>query len=482
MNKLLKNYLYNLAYQMFVIIVPLVSMPYLARVLHAENLGIYSYVTTCASVINTVGLLGLYNYGNRQIAYTRDAPEAVRDSFNELISLRIILCVISTVVYFALAATTEYTRYFLIYYPWLLAGFVDISWFFSGVEDMGPMVFKNFLIKLLSVIGIFVFVRNEEDLGNYFANVAVITLAANAAMYFQLRGRTGRFQFRLKNLKKHVSEAILLFLPQLATMFYLQIDKVMLKTITGSAVQLAYYDQAEKTVNIPFTVITALSVVMMPRIAHEFKKGKQESVAKHVAMSAKFSFMLSSPLMLGLAAIADNFIPWYLGKEFFPVIQAIWLLCPLVMSNAIMNITGTQYLTAVNQVKGLTISHVAAAILNIGANAVLIPVLGFRGPAIATVISSVVCVMIQLSYTKKSIQIRPMFATIWKYFLSAAIMFVGVRAASARLEPSFTNTCLLIATGITIYACMMWLLRDEFFLTVCKTVKGLMTRRRSGGD
>ena len=114
MSKLVKNYIYNLSYQIFVIIVPLITMPYLARVLRADNIGIYSYVTSCASIINTVGLLGLYNYGNRQIAYTRDNKETLNNTFNELMSIRIILCTIATILYIVWALLSEYTIYLIL--------------------------------------------------------------------------------------------------------------------------------------------------------------------------------------------------------------------------------------------------------------------------------------------------------------------------------------------------------------------------------
>ena len=296
MSKLIKNYIYNLLYQIFVIIVPIITMPYLARVLHAENLGIYSYITSCASIINTVGLLGFYNYGNRQIAYTRDNVNELNNTFNELMSIRIILCIISTLIYVMWAFTTEYLYYFLIYYPWLLTGFIDISWFFAGIENMGPMVLKNFLIKILNIISIFIFVKNENDLGNYFALVALITLLANLSMYLQLKTQKFKFKFSLKNCTQHIIAAILLFLPQLASIFYLQVDKVMLKYLSSSTTFVAFYDQAEKIVNIPFSIVTALSIVMMPRIANEFKKGNLDSIKEYISKSARFAMMISIPI------------------------------------------------------------------------------------------------------------------------------------------------------------------------------------------
>ena len=477
MNKLVKNYIYNLAYQIFVIIVPLITMPYLARVLHAENMGIYSYVTSCASIINTIGLLGLYNYGDREIAYTRDNRAELNRTFSELMSIRLILCIVSTIAYLIWAVSSEYTSYFLIYYLWLLTGFIDISWFFAGIEDMGPMVFKNFMIKVLNIICIFVFVRTEGDLSKYFALVAVTTFLANLSMYLQLRGQQLKFRFTLKNSKTHLTSAVLLFLPQLASLFYLQVDKIMLKYLSDSASQVAFYDQAEKIVNIPFSVVTALSVVMMPRIANEYKKGNTKSVSDYILKSARFALMISIPIFLGLDAIADNFIPWYLGDEYLPVIQAIWIISPIIITNTLVNIAGTQYLTAVDRTKILTVSNVVAAIMNLVLNSILIPRFGFYGAAIATIISSLCCAAVQLISMNKDIRVLPLFVKTWKYWVAALSMFVIIKVAGIQ-EPTVLNTVLMIFIGIIVYTVAVFILNDELARDMVKIVKKVIRRNR----
>lgn len=478
MSKLVKNYIYNLVYQIFIIIVPLITMPYLARTLHAENMGIYSYVTSCASIINTVGLLGFYNYGDRQIAYTRDNKVELNNTFNELMSIRIILCIISTIVYVVWAFSSEYTSYFIIYYPWLLTGFVDISWFFAGIEDMGAMVLKNFLIKLLNIVCIFIFIKNENDLGSYFALVAIVTLLANLSMYLQLKNQCLKFRFSLKNCKCHITAAILLFLPQLASLFYLQIDKVMLKYFSDSTSQVAFYDQAEKIVNIPFSVVTALSVVMMPRIANEFKKGNLDSIQEYISKSARFALMISIPIFGGLDAIADNFVPWYLGDEYLPVIQAIWIISPIIITNTLVNISGTQYLTAVNKTKILTMSNFVAAVINVIINSLLIPKLGFYGAAIATVFSSICCVVVQLVYMNKTISILPLMLEMWKYLISAVLMFIILRLLSLGMTSSVFSTFIMIIVGSIVYFSVLLILKDEFVLRIYRMAKNIVIRRR----
>ena len=479
MSKLIKNYIYNLIYQIFVIIVPLITIPYLARVLHSENLGIYSYVTSCASVINTIGLLGFYNYGDRQVAYTRDNKEELSATFSELMSIRMILCIISTITYIIWAINSEYTGYFFVYYPWLLTGFLDISWFFAGVEDMGPMVFKNFMIKLLNIILILVFVKSEDDLWKYFALVAGVTLLANLSMYVQLKGKGIHYTFTLANTKNHLVSAVLLFLPQLASVFYLQVDKVMLKWLSGDASQVAFYDQAEKIVNIPFAVVTALSVVMMPRIANEFKKGNTESIQGYIYKSARFALMISIPILFGLDAIADNFIPWYLGGEYLAVIQAIWIISPIIITNTLVNVAGTQYLTATDQTKILTISNACAAMMNVILNTVLIPHYGFYGAAIATFFSSLCCVAIQLHSMNKNVKIWPILRGCWKYLVSAVVMFIILRFINLYISNSVAFTVLLIISGCVVYFGILILMKDEFFKNVVSTLKNYLKGKKN---
>ena len=479
-NRIVKNYIYNLGYQVFVIIVPLITTPYLARVLHSNNLGIYSYVTSCASIINTVGLLGLYNYGNRQVAYIRDKPTLLNKTFNELLSLRFLLCLIASAVYFIIAVESEYKNYFLLYYPWLLTGFIDISWFFAGIEDMGPMVFKNFIIKLLNVFLIFIFVKTSDDLWKYFLLVALITLIANAMMYLQLKGKgiCFSFSFSAYSLKPHLLGAAALFLPQLASIFYLQVDKVMLKMITGDPSQVAFYDQAEKIVNIPFTVITALSVVMMPRIANEYKKGNDALISQYICTAGSFSLLISVPMLMGIDAIADVVVPWYLGAEYIPVINAIWIISPIIITNALINLTGTQYLTAVNKIKVLTISNFIAAGLNVIFNAILIPALGFYGAAVATVLSSAICACIQLSAMNKAIKVSNLLKTSWKYFVSGISMFFAIRAIRQHGNATALFTALLIIIGAIIYIELLFLMKDRMIYIIIKKI-GTFFKRKS---
>lgn len=136
MNKIVENYLYNVMYNILVLIAPLVTAPYLARILGAEQLGIYSYVNSATSIIISISIIGLYSYGSRQIAYVRDEREKVSQEFWNLMGLRVCLCIFGTIIYFVYAKQTAYFMYFRFYYLYYLGNAMDCTWLFSGTEDM----------------------------------------------------------------------------------------------------------------------------------------------------------------------------------------------------------------------------------------------------------------------------------------------------------------------------------------------------------
>lgn len=477
MSKLVRNYLYNTAYQIFLIIVPLVTAPYLTRVLSSESLGLYSYVNSVVSVITTFGLLGLQSYGYRQIAYDRDDPESLNKSFSSIFELRLLLLVAVSLVYIPLALCSDYKVFFLIQYALIVALFADISWLFIGLEELRIVSLRNFVAKLLTVVGIFLFVKNDSDLGAYFALFAVATLFTVISVY-PLAKKNVRFVFQKpKVVRAHIVPALKLFVPQIATTLYLQFDKVMLKAITGSANQVAYYDYAEKIINIPLAIITALSTVMMPRFANLHAQGNGEQLAIYLKRIIGFALFLGMPMMFGIATIAEDFIPWYLGTEYTATSIAIIILCPVCLITAVSNVLGAQYLSAINKTGVLTLAYYGAAVINMVGNALMIPEYGYMGAAIATTLCLLFSLGVQFFYVRRSISFGSLKNDFIKIVLSGLVMFVVVRLVSTKLSPSPLSTCVEILLGIATYFASTLVLRVEMIGFLIERGKRLVWRR-----
>ena len=477
MNKLARNYLYNTAYQIFLIIVPLITAPYLTRVFSSETLGIYGYVNSIVSVLTTFGLLGLQSYGYRQIAYDRDDPESLNKSFSSIYELRLILLLIISVFYIPLVLLSDYKFYFLIQYALIVAQYIDISWLFIGLEELKIVSFRNFLAKFLTVIGIFIFVKNDNDLGIYFALFAIITLITAISVYPTAKKYVTFSIQKLRVVGFHILPAIKLFVPQIATILYLQFDKVMLKTITGSAAHVAYYDYAEKIINIPLAVITALSTVMMPRFANLHAQGNEAQLNIYLERVIGFALFLGTPMMFGMATIAEDFIPWYLGAEYTATSIAIIILCPVCIITALSNVLGAQYLSAINKTGVLSFAYYGAAAINIIGNALMIPKYGSGGAAMATTLCLLFSFGVQFLYVRRRVSFASLKKEAVKILFSGVMMFVVVRFVSSMLTPAPISTIVEILLGVVIYFFASLVLKVEMLDFIINKGKRVICRR-----
>ena len=465
-----KNYIYNVLYQLLVIAAPLVTAPYLASTLGADALGRYSYVCTVASVVSTIGLLGLYSYGVRQIAYIGDDKKATSKLFWEVMLLRTALLVLGVAVYAIVGVISQSTMLFVTYLPWLIGMYFDISWVYVGKENMRIAVIKNAFAKIVTIVGIFVFVKDADDVWKYLALVSFSVFVGNLSVWLAIKEYISfKPIVKLGDCKGHLAGALVLFLPQVATTIYLQVDKLMLRWISGESA-IAFYDQAEKLINVPLTFITVLGTVMMPRIANEFKKGNKEEVSKLICSAKQFSTLSAIPLMLGICGIAKNLIPWYLGEEFLPVINVIYFIAPIIIFNSYSSVFGAQYLTATDQTKILTIACFSAAGVNLVINSILIPFFAERGAAIATLIASLVSIVIQLSYIRKQITIKIFDVNFIKCLVAGAFMIgIVILMEFIKVHPILV-TVLQILGGATVYFIILAIVHEAFFINAFRLV------------
>lgn len=469
MSKLGKNFLLNTIYQICAIIIPLVTAPYLSRVLMANNYGIYSYVQSTAAIIQTLTLLGLYSYGNRQIAYYRDNVKKLSQIFWELMILRMIIGIFGTIVYMSISLNSNYSHYFLLYYPFYLSNIIDCSWIYMGMENIFPCVVKNIIAKIATMIGIFIFVNSPDDIGKYIFLVAMSSLICNIIVYLELRNIIFVTKIYFSNIYKHLKGSIMLFLPQIASMLYLQMDKTMLGAITGKTSMVSFYDQADKLVTIAFSLITAISTVMMPRIANEFHKGHNDRIEYYINKVGKLSLALAYPMMIGMMTIATKLVPWYLGTEYMPTANALIIISPLAVINTLIGISGNQYFIATNKITILTISNFVAAGCNLVINCILIPKFGYIGAAIATLFSSTINVAIQYVYLNRYIKIKKMLVSSFKYFFISVFMGLCIKLITNFFNLSSTpkTTFIQLIVGLIVYGGVLLILHDTVVQDIC---------------
>ena len=386
-------------------------------------------------------------------------------------TIRILLGIGLTIIYgFVCMAEREYSLYFLVYYSWVLSMIIDPSWFFVGQEDMKATAIKNTTVRLVAVALIFLFVKKENDLIAYVAIMGFSALVCNAILFLQIRKYKVSYQFSLKKAEYHLKGSLSLFWPQVATLMYLQVDKIMLKYLTNDISQVSFYDYGEKIVTIPLTLITTLSTVMMPRIANEFANNNTDGMRNLLIKAGKFSMMLAMPMMFGMAICSNKLIPWYLGSVYTPSILVIILVSPIIVTNSLNGISGNQYFVATNQTNLLLKAYISAAILNILINAILIPKYGCNGAAIATVIAAVTSVLIQYYYMHKQLKIKVFIGFSLKYFLYGLFMGMCVFLVGINLSATPITSIIQIVVGTIIYFGILLIMKDENLMMILRKV------------
>ena len=464
MNKVIKNYLYNASYQLLLIILPIITTPYVSRVLGADGVGTYSYTNSITQYFILFGCIGLNLYGQREIAYYQNDVRKRNRTFFELVFLRAITISISLIIfYLTMVQFSKYSSIFLIQTLDIIASIFDISWFFQGIEDFKRTVLRNFLVRFLCVTLIFIFVKSPADLPLYVLCYSGTLFLGNISLWLYMPKYVNKNDINGLNIKKHIRPAVMLFLPQIATSLYTYLDKTMIGYITDNTAEVAYYEQSQTIVKTVMTVITSLGTAMMPRIANLFKTNQYEEIKKYMNASIKFVLLLAIPFTFGIMGIAKGFVPWFFGEGYEKVVPNMMVIAPVIIFIGMSTITGTQYLLPLGRQKEYTLSVIAGAVINFILNIIFISIFGSFGAAMGTLIAEFAVMGVQLYFIRKEFSLLGIFKQAIKYTLFGLIMFIVVILLSNILSVSIVSTFVEIFVGAIVYGLLLLISKDSIF-------------------
>lgn len=457
--QVVKNYLYNAFYQIFILLVPLITTPYLSRVLGPTGVGINAYTNSIIQYFILFGSIGVNLYGNRQIAFVHGNRQKMTKTFYEIFFLRISTIILAFVAFFIfLRITHQYHGYYWSQSLSLLAAAFDISWFFMGVENFAVTVLRNFVVKMLTLVSIFVFVKDQSDLGLYILILSMSLLIGNLTLFPSLKKYIGRPVIKHLNVWQHLLPSLALFIPQIATQIYLVVNKTMLGAMT-SVQASGYFDQSDKIIKMVLAVVTATGTVMLPHVANAFAQGKVEKTKSYLYRSFSFVSFLSIPMFFGIVAVSDKFVPLFFTKQFQAVTPLMMIEAIVIVLIAWSNAIGTQYLLPTKQTGAYTTSVVLGAVVNIGINIPLILTWGAIGAALATVLSEMTVTGYQFWVIRKQISYSKLFESNQKYVIAGLAMFIVVRLLDGWLTANWLMLILEVVVGISVYGLFLVFLR-----------------------
>lgn len=479
--KLIKNYIYNTLYQILILIAPLITTPYVSRVLGVTNIGIYNYAQSVATYFVLIGAVGTTLYGQREVAYLQEKPRERSIAFWEIELFRIICVLVCTIIFTLLFwSNGDYYMVYRLMILEIIATAFDISWLFMGMENFKVTVIRNTLIKILGIVGVFLLVKTKDDLNIYTLCISISILIGHLSLWVSIRKYLVKcnvtFREILEGIAHRVKPILVLFLPQIAMDVYMVLDKTMLGLLATNIDEVGYYSQAQKIVKLVLSIITSLGVVMLPSMAALFAKGDNDGIKKSITIAFRFIYMLSFAILFGLCAIAPVFVPIYFGKGYDPVSFLIILISPILILIATSNVIGKQYLLPTSQQKAFTISIICGACINFVLNLVLIRLWNAVGASIATVIAELAVTVVQCFYVRKQLPIKECLTSGIRYAIYGAIMFVAVRGIWMLVHSSnIVVLVIMIFTGAIVYGAELLITKDP----MVKMAIGLVKKKKA---
>lgn len=452
MKQIKKNFVYNTLYQILILILPFITVPYVSRTLGTTGVGIYSYTYSIVYYFMLIGMLGINNYGNRTIAKSRDDKQVLSQNFWSIYSLQIIMNIIMIIFYvvYICVINNQYKLISVIQLIYLISNMFDINWFFFGLEKFKLTVTRNTIIKFISLILIFTFVKDNNDLWIYVLILSLSTLISQLLLFPFLFKEIGFEKIKFKDIMKHIKPCLVLFIPVIAISLYKVMDKIMIGVFSNMS-EVGFYEQAEKIINLPLGIITSLGTVMLPRISNLAEKGKNDEILEYIKKSINFMMFLAFPIVFGLCSISNKFIPLFLGEDFFKSSTLIYLLSPTIIFIAFANVIRTQYLIPKEKDKIYIISVTIGAIINLLFNIICIPNYGSVGACFGTLGAEFFVMFYQAFSIRKELPIKRYLCNCIQFLLKSIIMFL-ILAIVNLLKVSDTILIILdLLIGMVVY-------------------------------
>ena len=384
MKKIFSNIMYNGIYQLLIIVLPFITVPYISRVLGAESVGVYSYVNSIPTFLSVVILMGMNQLGAREIAQSN--RETIWSRFLGLWKIQAFVGVVVIILYtLVVIFTLDYKFYFLLEVPFLIGYILDISWFFIGLGEIKKVVIRNTSIKLILITSIFIFVHNPDDLWIYVL-INSITYLANIIFWFSLKHEIKLIQTiditPTKIKFNYWKKAIIVAIPMIATQLYTSFDQTLVKWLAG-AVQLAYYSQSQMIARAVVGVVTSVSMVLMPKMAQIQASGDSEnhnkSIFKLVKISLDYTAIVALYFTAALMINSAVFVPWFYGTKFTDMTQNMFWVSLIVIFISYGGVFANQYTLSQGKYVKFAIPYLIGAIFSILANIFLVPLYGSLG-------------------------------------------------------------------------------------------------------
>lgn len=469
------NFIYNTISQLLTLIIPLITTPYVSRILHEEGNGQYSYAYSIITYFVLFAGLGFNVYGQREIAKCKDDINKCSKTFYEILIIRSIFTIISFALLLTLTLSIgfgKYTYLIIILSSLVIGAALDVNFFFQGIENFRLIALRNIVLRVITLIGIFLFVKEEDHVWVYALCISLSTIISYLMMWPSIFKNIVKMPIKSLEIKKHFKPSILIFLPTLSATVYTVFDKTMIGLLAPNPDYAnGCYEQAFKINNVGLTVICLISPILIPRNANDYSNKRFDELKRHLKLGINYVFIISLAFMAGFLTLSDNVSSWFLGDGYKEVPTLLRIMSIRLVAGGLVVVIGEQLFIAIGKEKYHSIATLSAAIGNVIINLLLIPVYGAIGAAIATAISELLVLGVLLLFVRKSefISVRSIIKYSLKYLLSAILMFEVMYLINNGINiDGFVAFLVVGFSGVITYFISLLILQDELVMDVIR--------------
>lgn len=475
-----KNFIYRSCYEVLVLLTPLITTPYIARVLGSDGVGVSSYTHSLMAIFTMFAALGTPQYGMREIARHRDDPAESSKLFWEIELLTVFTSSVCLVVWLGLCVFyLEYRPYLFALIPLLIGTAVNINWYFTGHEKILYTVARNAACKIIGIILLFTCIKTKEHLFLYILLDSLVTLFGNLSMWTYLPKMLVKVDFRTLRFRRHFRETLIYFVPTIATSVYTVLDKTLLGLIIHNYSTSGFYDQAHRIYSIiNALVFTSLNAVMEARISWLFAKGREDEIKTRIRRAVDYTMLAGFGCVFGLVGVAKVFVPVFWGAGWAPVEQMIYLMAPLTLIIGVSYCLGSLYYNPSGNRAQSARYIIIGSCVNLVLNLLLIPRWAATGAIVASILAEGTITVLYVRNCRGFLSTRTLWdCARWRAPVGAAMCLLVMALGRLPLESDILKLVIQVLSGAAFYIAALYLLNDamtrELLSLIPKTLKKL---------
>ena len=476
MASLKTNILLNYINTITGILFPVITFPYASRILLPEGIGIVNFQSSIIGYIVLLVSLGIPLYAVKEVAKYRDDIALRNKTTVEITVLSLLLSLLGYVVAFLIVKFVpqikENVSLFYVLSLTILFTSLGVNWFYQAIEDFKFITIRAIIIRTLAAVSLFLFVKDKSDLLIYGVITVGSTVGNNLINFIHLHKFIPLSTIKgLKlNFFKHLKPALHIFVLNLITSLYVQLNTIMLGFMDGDYA-VGIFTAGNKIPHIILSVVTSMGTVLLPRCTNLVATGKIEEFKSVCDKGIRLVLTLSLPFTAGLILLAEPIITIFCGQAFMGAVPVIYWTAPVILFIGLTNVLGIQILYPQGKENIVIYSTLGGAIINLILNFLLIPKYSASGAGISTFAAELVVLVIQIIAGRKYIPISIFNKKNTKYLMATIFMTLIILPIIFIVNNTWLQLILTTAVGATAYGLILICSKDDIALSILKYVK-----------